>query len=122
MLNQVQHDMGFLISISPMDRRPCVYILASQKNGTLYIGVTSDLPKRLFQHRNALVPGFTSQHRVNRLVWAEMHDDMSAAIAREKQLKGWRRQWRLDLIGEINPDWRDLAVDWHLAPPLGRQG
>ena len=101
-----------------MDRNPCVYILASQKRGTLYIGVTSDLAQRLYQHRNGLLPGFTRDHHVHRLVWAERHTAMSDAIGREKQLKRWHRQWKINLIEADNPDWRDLAVDWNLAPPL----
>ena len=110
---------GFLDSLAPMDRLPCVYILASQKRGTLYIGVTSSLAQRLHQHRNGLLPGFTKDYRVHRLVWAETHATMPAAIAREKQLKRWHRQWKINLIEADNPEWRDLAVVWGLAPPLG---
>ncbi len=101
-----------------MDRAPCVYILASQKRGTLYIGVTSHLARRLHQHRADLLPGFTRDYHVHRLVWAESHATMPDAIAREKQLKRWHRQWKINLIEADNPDWRDLAVDWNLAPPL----
>ncbi len=103
-----------------MDRNPCVYILASQKRGTLYVGVTSNLPQRLYQHRNNLLPSFTRDYSVHRLVWIEAHDTMPAAIAREKQLKRWHRQWKINLIEAVNPDWRDLAVDWNLAPPINR--
>ena len=92
------------------DRNPCVYILASGHYGTLYIGVTSDLPARLWQHRNDAFPGFTAKHGVKRLVWFEMHGDMAAAITREKQLKNWRRQWKINLIEASNPHWSDLAV------------
>jgi putative endonuclease len=102
-----------------VDRLPTVYILASQKRGTLYIGVTSNLAQRLYQHRNDLLPGFTRDYGVYRLVWAESHATMPAAIAREKQLKRWHRQWKINLIEAENPDWRDLAVEWRLAPPLG---
>lgn len=101
-----------------MDWQPCVYILASQKRCTLYIGVTSNLAKRLHQHRENLLPRFTRDHHVHQLVWAENHSEIGAAIAREKQLKNWQRQWKIDLIEATNPDWRDLAVDWNLAPPL----
>jgi len=105
-----------------MDRQPCVYILANQKRGTLYIGVTSNLAQRLYQHRNALLPGFTADHRVYRLVWVEGHATMPAAIAREKQLKRWHRQWKINLIEAENPEWRDLALLWGLASPLGEGG
>jgi putative endonuclease len=121
MLKQVQHDGVFVVNAGLMDRQPCVYILASQQRGTLYIGLTSNLAQRLYQHRNDLLPGFTSKHHVHRLVWAESHDSMGTAIAREKQLKRWRRPWKINLIKDANPDWRDLAVDWGLAPPLGRR-
>ncbi|NJM49776.1 MAG: GIY-YIG nuclease family protein [Sphingomonadales bacterium] len=99
-------------------RSPCVYILASQKRGTLYIGVTSDLAQRIWQHRNGETHGFTARYRVYRLVHAEFFEMMPDAIAREKQLKRWHRQWKINLIEESNPDWRDLAVDWGLAEPF----
>jgi putative endonuclease len=92
------------------ERKPCVYIVASQPRGTLYIGVTSDLPGRLWQHREGALPGFTSRHAVKRLVWFERHGEMESAISREKQLKNWRRQWKINLIEETNPHWADLAV------------
>ena len=92
------------------ERNPCVYILASGHYGTLYIGVTSDLMVRLWQHRTGTLKGFTSEHSVKRLVWFEMHGDMLTAIAREKQLKNWRRQWKINLIEAENPHWMDLAV------------
>ena len=85
-----------------------VYILASQKNGTLYIGVTSDLPRRIYEHKNGLIPGFTSKYAVHRLVWYEDHFDMRDAIAREKALKGWNRQWKIDMIEKTNPEWQEL--------------
>jgi putative endonuclease len=102
-----------------MDRQPCVYILASQTHGTLYIGVTSDLIARLHQHRTGSVPGFTSRYRVHRLVRFEMFGDMEGAILREKQLKRWHRQWKINLIESENPQWVDLAVGLGL-PPLPR--
>ena len=91
-----------------MSKQPCVYILASQRNGTLYIGVTSDLVKRGWQHRNELAEGFTQRYGVHHLVYFEMHEDMREAIVREKQLKKWNRAWKLRLIEEFNPDWHDL--------------
>ncbi|MCY3957787.1 MAG: GIY-YIG nuclease family protein [Chloroflexi bacterium] len=95
--------------MSPRDPKiPCVYILASQRNGTLYVGVTSDLPGRIWQHRADLVPGFTRKYGVHRLVWYEVHSTMESAIQREKTIKGWRRAWKLELIEKANPDWRDL--------------
>ena len=93
------------------DRVPCTYILASAPRGTLYIGVTSDLAERAWQHRNNLTPGFTSKHRIHRLVWFETHDTMDAAITREKRLKAWRRLWKLQLIESMNQYWRDLYPD-----------
>ena len=89
-------------------RHPAVYLLASQRLGTLYIGVTSDLVQRVWQHRQGLADGFTARHGVKRLVWYEQHETMPAAIAREKALKHWRRDWKIRLIEEGNPGWRDL--------------
>ncbi len=107
------------------ERQPCVYILASKPYGTLYIGVTSDLVARLWQHRNDALPGFTARHHVHRLVHFDLIDDMDHAIAREKQLKNWRRQWKINLINAANPEWADLAVTLGLpalAPKTGRDG
>lgn len=101
-------------------RQPCVYILASQPRGTLYIGVTSNLVGRLWQHREGVAPGFTSRYAVNRLVYFERFEEMEPAIAREKQLKRWHRQWKLNLIEEANPDWHDLAVGLGFAPLASR--
>jgi len=98
------------------ERNPCTYILASGHYGTLYIGVTSDLIGRLWRHRNAVLPGFTSRYGVHRLVHFEMFDTMEQAIMREKQLKNWRRQWKINLIDEANPHWADLAVSLGLSP------
>lgn len=89
-------------------KEPQVYILANKPNGTLYIGVTSDLPQRLWQHRNDATDGFTSKYRIHRLVWHETHDTMESAITREKQLKNWKRLWKINLIEKTNPHWRDL--------------
>jgi putative endonuclease len=89
-------------------KNPAVYILASQRNGTLYIGVTSDLIKRIWQHREGLVEGFTKQHQIKLLVWFEQHETMDSAISKEKTMKKWRRQWKLSAIEESNPGWVDL--------------
>ena len=89
-------------------RSPCVYILASARNGTLYIGVTSDLFQRIALHKQDLIAGFTKKYRVHRLVYYEMHPTMDAAIRREKQLKEWRRLWKVRLIESMNPEWIDL--------------
>ena len=90
-------------------RQFCVYILASQRNGTLYVGVTSDLTRRMFEHQNGLSQGFTSKYGVQRLVYLEPHETAEAAITREKQIKKWRRAWKLELIERQNPQWRDLT-------------
>jgi putative endonuclease len=90
-------------------RQPCVYILASQRSGTLYIGVTSDLIARLYQHRTGQVKGFTARYHVHRLVRFEQFETMHEAISREKQLKRWHRQWKINLIESENPEWADLA-------------
>jgi putative endonuclease len=87
-----------------------VYILASRRYGTLYTGVTSDLTRRIFEHREGLIPGFTREYGVKRLVFAETHDDISEAIIREKRIKDWRRDWKINLIERDNPLWDDLAV------------
>ena len=100
----------------PPERNPCVYILASGHYGTLYIGVTSNLEQRLWQHRNGATPGFTSRYAVYRLVHFEMFGDMERAIVREKQLKNWHRAWKINLIYADNPEWRDLAVGLGLEP------
>ena len=91
-----------------LEKYPCVYILASAPYGTIYIGVTSDLAKRVWQHKNALVEGFTNQYNIHQLVWFEMHSNMGAAISREKNLKNWKRDWKIKLIERNNPDWLDL--------------
>lgn len=90
-------------------KRPCVYLLASRRNGTLYVGVTSDLARRVQEHKDALVEGFTKRYGVHTLVWSEAHESMESAIAREKAIKEWKRAWKLALIEEANPEWRDLA-------------
>jgi len=89
-------------------KAPAVYILASKYNGTLYIGVTSDLVKRIWQHKHNFVEGFTHKHRVHLLVYFEQYDSIADAIKREKQLKRWQRSWKIKLIDKSNPQWRDL--------------
>ena len=91
-----------------MNKQPAVYILASKRNGTLYIGVTSYLVKRIWEHKNNMVEGFTKRYNVHQLVWYELHDSMESAIIREKRLKDWKRKWKLELIEKSNPDWKDL--------------
>jgi len=91
-----------------MERQPCVYLLTSKRNGTLYTGVTSDLLKRIWEHKNNQVEGFTSKYRVHTLVWYEMHDTMESAIQREKAIKNWKRVWKIRTIESVNPTWRDL--------------
>ena len=92
-------------------KTPCVYILASKRNGTLYIGVTSDPVRRVWEHRNDTVEGFTRQYGIHTLVWYELHSRMEDAIAREKALKKWNRRWKLQLIEDSNPLWTDLYKD-----------
>jgi putative endonuclease len=92
-------------------KRPCVYILASGRNGTLYTGVTSDLVKRVWEHKSDFVEGFTKRYSIHTLVWFEVHAEMEAAIAREKAIKDWKRRWKLELIESTNPAWRDLYLD-----------
>ena len=91
-----------------MEKAFCIYMLASERNGTLYVGVTSDLVKRAWQHREGAVVGFTKKHHVKRLVWYEQHPNAESAITREKQLKKWNRIWKIRLIEEANPYWNDL--------------
>jgi putative endonuclease len=94
-----------------MERQPCVYLLASKRNGTLYTGVTSSLLQRVWEHKNNLVESFTSKYGVHTLVWYELHDTMEAAIQREKAIKNWKREWKMKVIEEMNPEWRDLYSD-----------
>jgi putative endonuclease len=94
--------------VKTLTKQPAVYILASKRNGTLYIGVTGDLIKRTWEHKNNMVEGFTKRYGVHRLVWYEQHDNMESAIEREKRLIEWKRAWKLELIEEANPNWQDL--------------
>ena len=97
--------------IKSMPKTPCVYILASQRNGTLYIGVTSNLGARAEQHASGLVEGFTKRYNVKDLVYFEFHTSMIEAITREKQLKAWKRAWKIRLIESVNPDWQSLLSE-----------
>jgi putative endonuclease len=98
------------------DFQPAVYLLASRRNGTLYVGVTSNLIARIHQHRIGTTRGFTREYGVKLLVWFEQHEAMESAIIREKRIKKWNRAWKLNLIEATNPDWRDLAQDLGFAP------
>jgi putative endonuclease len=91
-----------------MNKQPAVYILASKRNGTLYVGVTSNLVKRIWEHKNDLVEGFTKRYGIHNLVWYEVHETMESAIQREKRVKEWKRAWKLELIESFNPEWQDL--------------
>jgi len=94
-----------------------VYIMASSRNGTIYIGVTANLIERAQQHRDGAVEGFTQKYGCKTLVWFEQHQEMHTALAREKELKKWRREWKLALIEKTNPQWRDLSEDFLNPPP-----
>lgn len=94
-----------------VNKNPATYILCSRPNGTLYVGVTSNLLKRIWEHRENLVEGFTKKYAVHRLVYFELHDRMEEAIIREKRIKKWNRKWKIRLIKEFNPTWRDLYVE-----------
>jgi len=96
-----------------MKRRGYVYILASRRNGTLYVGVTNDLRRRVYEHREGMVAGFTKRYRVYRLVYYEVYGTVPQAIAREKQIKAWKRAWKLEAIEAMNPDWNDLYEQLH---------
>ena len=98
------------------DFGPTVYLLASQRNGTLYCGVTSDLVTRIAQHRDGTFSGFAQQYGVKRLVWFEHHESMEAAIQRERRIKKWRRAWKLELIEAANQQWKDLAEQFGFDP------
>ncbi|HRN41605.1 MAG TPA: GIY-YIG nuclease family protein [Vicingus sp.] len=93
-----------------------VYILASQRNGTLYIGLTNNIEKRVAEHKNKNYQGFTSKYNVNMLVYFEEHDTYDEAYNRERQMKKWKRIWKLNLIEKENPDWKDLSADWFDSP------
>ena len=94
-----------------MRRQPCVYLLASKRNGTLYTGVTSSLVQRVWEHKQHIVDGFTSRYGVTKLVWYEIHETMESAIRREKAIKNWKREWKINVIEAMNPQWQDLYGD-----------
>jgi putative endonuclease len=98
--------------IPSMEKNSYVYILARDRYGTLYLGVTSDLVRRVWEHRLACVDGFTRKYGLKRLVWFEVHGDIREAITREKQIKKWNRDWKVNLIQQMNPTWRDLYLDF----------
>jgi len=95
------------------NRDPVVYLMASRRNGTIYVGATSDLAQRVWQHKNNEFGGFTARYQVHLLVYCEQHVTMIEAIMREKQIKAWDRSWKLELIEKDNPQWEDLAADWY---------
>jgi len=101
----------YYASTSMMEKHFFVYVLASRRNGTLYIGVTSDILRRVWEHRSKAVPGFTATYGVTRLVYFEVHENAESAILREKRMKKWRRSWKVDLIESTNPTWRDLYAE-----------
>ncbi len=95
-----------------LEKKPCVYILTSNNNSVIYVGVTSQLPQRVWQHKNKIVEGFTKRYKVHKLVYVEFFEEMTHAIIREKQLKQWRREWKLELIRKCNPDLRDIFTSY----------
>jgi putative endonuclease len=104
-----------------MERTPCVYLLATTFHGTLYTGVTSNLFRRLYQHREGVTKGHTARYDIKRLVWFELHETMETAIVREKRIKRWVRPYKYALVEAANPTWRDLAEDWGFGPLIKRQ-
>ncbi len=95
-----------------MDKTYAVYIMSNYSDTTLYIGVTGDLMRRVWEHKSKVVKGFTSKYNINKLVYYELTDSIESAIIREKQLKHWHRQWKINLIKEMNPDFKDLSLSW----------
>ena len=110
--------LGIATEGARLEKQSFVYILASAKHGALYIGVTSDLLKRLYEHRNNIIKGHTSRHAIYHLVYFESFDDINAAILREKRLKKWNRDWKLNLIEGANPEWVDLALSFGFEPVM----
>jgi len=102
---------GAFTGIVARMKQPCVYLLTNDRNGTLYIGVTSDLIQRIWQHKEGVVDGFSKKYGLKMLVWFELHSTMESAIAKEKAMKEWKRGWKLELIEKANPEWRDLYED-----------
>ena len=93
------------------EKQPCVYILASKRNGTLYVGITNDLVQRVYQHKHHIIGGFTQKYKVYSLVYYELHAVMDVALTRKKRIKHWRRQWKINLIEQTNKEWKDLYDD-----------
>ena len=104
-----------------MDRTPVVYLLATSFHGTLYTGVSANLPGRIFQHREGITNGHTARYGIKRLVWFEVHETMETAIRREKSIKRWLREWKFALVEAGNPTWRDLAEDWGFEPLIKKK-
>ena len=102
---------GNRTSMDPDPKRPCVYLLANERNGTLYAGVTSDIARRAWMHKSDIAEGFAKRYAVHRLVYVEFYETMADALLREKQIKKWRRAWKLELIEKTNPQWHDLYGD-----------
>jgi len=94
-----------------------VYILANSRNGTIYIGVTNDIERRIYEHKHKIVKGFSSKYNLNKLVYCEYFNNINDAITREKNIKKWKRQWKIELIEKENPTWRDLFLDWNIKMP-----
>ena len=90
-----------------------VYILASKRNGTLYVGITNELTRRMFEHKSGLINGFTKKYSIDKLVYFESTSDVNAAILREKRLKKWKRKWKIELIEKLNPNWKDLSLQFN---------
>jgi putative endonuclease len=110
-----------MLAFLAMKKRFCIYILARKPWGTLYTGVTSNLEKRIYQHREGLIEGFTKKYGVKTLVYFEEHGEADRAIRHEKRIKKWPRAWKIDLIRTDNPDWRDLAVNWYPVKPTSTE-
>ena len=112
MLASRQYPQGGVPVVALKDMKtPCLYIITNKTHGTLYVGVTSDLIQRIWQHKNGLIEGFSKRYGLKMLVWFEQHDSMESAIVRERNVKYWRRDWKIQLIEESNPTWRDLYSD-----------
>ena len=112
MLNLFQHLTSVVCYNKAMNKTCAVYIMTNYLETSLYIGVTSNLQKRVWEHKNEVVKGFTEKYNVNKLVYYELTDSIETAINREKQLKRWHREWKINLIKEMNPEFKDLSLDW----------
>jgi len=112
MLNLFQHLTNVACYNKTMNKTCAIYIMTNYLETSLYIGVTSNLQKRVWEHKNKVVKGFTEKYNVNKLVYYELTDSIETAINREKQLKRWHREWKINLIKEINPEFKDLSLDW----------